>query len=212
MMTNLFKVVRHTWEVCGPGGNKSSLLLHLVTIPFLALSQQTLFKPRKSLFQYFGPFLSPFFLCSLPPHCSFSISQSLQPLSESSHISSVAVSLLSPLPFESLSFLSSLIFLVCCSTSEIQRGAFCVWLCPEGGRLARQINNYRVHNIGENNFRIFDVKHERDQNYKEKGLTRKGPESWSFFLSVSLSLALILSFGSISCYCCCLLFGSALKT
>lgn len=59
-------------------------------------------------------------------------------------------------------------FLVCCSTSEIQRGAFCVWLCPKGSRLARQINNYRVHNIGENNFNIFDVKHERNQNYKGK--------------------------------------------
>lgn len=34
-------------------------------------------------------------------------------------------------------------------------------LCPRGSCLARKINNYRVHNNGENNFNIFDVKHER---------------------------------------------------
>ena len=31
-----------------------------------------------------------------------------------------------------------------CSTSEIRRRSFCVWLCPVGIHVARQINNYRV--------------------------------------------------------------------
>lgn len=98
--------------------------------------------------------------------------------------------------FSCLFFFFLLFFLVCCSTSEIQRGAFCVWLCPKGSRLARQINNYRVHNIGENNFSIFDVKHERNQNYKEKKDDEE--RSWKMvFLSVSLSwqyfLLLLLS-------------------
>ncbi len=49
-----------------------------------------------------------------------------------------------------------------------QKALLCA-LCPEGIHVARQINNYRLHNSrGETISRSFDVKHERDQNYTEK--------------------------------------------
>ena len=201
MVTNQFKVLRRVSELSEPGRNE-----YLITasshysVTWHCHNNTALLKPCLT----FSFFVSHFELFIFQPSMvlSFSVFQSLQLLSESSHFKfgdSVAHFFSSPffflIPF----------FLVCCSTSEIQRGAFCVWLCPKGSRLARQINNYRVHNIGENNFNIFDVKHERNQNYKEKKDDEE--RSWKMvFLSVSLSL------GSISCYCCFLLFRSALKT
>lgn len=71
-----------------------------------------------------------------------------------------------------------------------ERGLLCLTL-PEGSCLAMQINNYRVHNIGENNLKIFDVKHERNQNYKEKKVDEE--RSWKMvFLSASRSLQYFL--------------------
>ena len=95
-------------------------------------------------------------------------------------------------------FSSPFFFLVCRSTSEIQRGAFCVWLAPKAvvlqGRLI--ITEYTTSGKTISTSLMSNMR-ETKITKKKKQMTRKGLERWSFFLTASLSwqhfLLLLLS-------------------
>lgn len=64
-----------------------------------------------------------------------------------------------------------LVFLLCPFSTVVSLHLLFVSLSPEDSRVRRLINNYRVHKIGrEKKSLSFDLRHERDQNYKGRVL------------------------------------------
>lgn len=75
----------------------------------------------------------------------------------------------------------------------------CVCLSPEASQATRLINNYRVHKIGREKKKLsFDVRHERNQNYKETEHYKEERKLAHSFLNPQL-----LFFGFfIASFCC----------
>jgi len=87
-----------------------------------------------------------------------------------------------------------LFLLVRRSTSDIQRGSVC------RPRPRRQINNYRVHNIGETIQHLLMSNMRGTPNYKET--KKKTPKTKRRRRRKGLNDGLSLRLCSISCYCC----------
>ena len=162
------------------------------------------------MFQYFGPFLSPsfslFFLSS-----ALSLSFKVYNCCQKVHTLVWWQCRFSP-PFLSSLFLFFilLLFLSVAPHQRSREGPFVSDFTPTAvvlqGRLI--ITEYTTSGKTISGSLMSNM---RETKITKKRVWRGKVLKVGLSFCLSLSLALFLSFGSISCYCCCLLFGSALK-